>query len=347
MRILWVKSSSLGDIIHSFPAISDALAANAQIRVDWVVEEHFTDVLKLYREPIEPIPVALRRWRRHLFARNTWKEFKHFRKTIQTKPYDLVIDAQGLVKSACLLLGIKSLKLGMNAASCREPLAAYAYNKTFTVARNQHAVMRTRELMAKALDYPLPTSAPDYAIKLQDSTPNVATHPYIVFIHGSSWPEKAWPLTHWQNLAKLLNQQGYKVKLPWGNTTELHNAQQIAKAGDKIDKGIEVLPKLNLTELARVIYESRALVAVDTGLAHLAAAMDKPCVSLYLVTSPLLTGCYGRQQVHLAVCGQETPHIKKLLAEGIQTPIKPLYLDKVPDYRLVYQHLSECLSIQI
>ena len=234
----------------------------------------------------------------------------------------------------------------MDADSCREPLAAYCYNQTYTVAKNQHAVIRTRELMAKALGYDLPQHKPDYGIRpiAEDASGQLTVEPdkpYVLLIHGSSWPDKSWPLIYWCRLARRIIAKGYQVRISWGTPAEHTKALQIAQSLTNLstDDAV-VLDKMSLDRKAQVISEAAAVVAVDTGLAHMAAAMNKPCISLYLVTSPLLTGCYGNNQIHLAVKGNETSYIKKQLAEAIVTPVKPVYLDKVPDDLLVYQYLE-------
>ena len=368
MRILLIKTSSLGDIIHSFPAVSDALRENPDISVDWVVEESFAELFKLYQHPVHVVTIALRRWRKHWYRRLTWQQIRQFRKTIGTRHYDMVIDAQGLLKSACLTLGTGLYRSGMDRHSCREPWAACFYHKTFPVNKNQHAVLRVRELMAKALHYKLSQDQPDYGIRplpaqsytdtdaeplsvqpavqpvqsIQSASVVTPTRPkpYVFLLHGTTWPEKLWPVRYWQKLAERITAQGMQVQLTWGSVKEHGDAQIIAK--DNPD--IHIVNKSSLIQLASMIHQAKAIVAVDTGLAHLAAAMNKPCISLYLATSPLLTGCYGSHQVHLAIRGQETPYIKKQLSQHINTPVSPVYLDQEPDDQLVYQYLQPYLA---
>ena len=121
--------------------------------------------------------------------------------------------------------------------------------------------------------------------------------PYIVFIHGTTWATKHWPENYWRELARLVTLTGYSVLLPWGNETEHARAQRIAEGLDFVT----VLPELSLAEIAGVLSDATAAVAVDTGLGHLAAAMDIPCVSLYGPTSPEKIGAYGAGQIHLTL----------------------------------------------
>lgn len=296
MRVLVIKTSSLGDVIHTLPALTDAAKAIAGIKFDWVVEENFAEIPSWHPVVDKVIPVALRRWRKHPWQ--TWRngEWQAFKKLLTAQSYDLVIDAQGLLKSAWLTHYAKGLKVGLNKHSAREPLASLFYQRRYSVAWGQHAVERIRQLFAQALGYPLSSSAGEYGLakdRLLDSNKLVGN--YVVFLHGTTWPTKHWPEYYWRQLAEKLSNLEVKVKLPWGNTEEKARAQRIATNLPFV----EVLPKLNLKEIATVLAGAKGCVAVDTGLGHLAAALATPTVSLFGATNPQLTGTYGKQQIHL------------------------------------------------
>lgn len=298
MRVLLIKTSSLGDVVHTLPALTDAARAIPGIQFDWVVEEGFAEIPAWHPAVAQVIPVAIRRWRKHLWQTFKSGEWQRFKQRLGDTQYDLVIDAQGLLKSAWLTRYANAPVAGLDRDSAREPLASRFYDRAYAVPREQHALERTRQLFAHALGYTLPTGMGDYGLNralLADSAPP----PYLVFLHGTTWASKHWPEACWRELAEQMSAQGWAVRLPWGNDNEKVRAERIAA-------GIEhaaVLPKLNLAGVAKVIAGASACVAVDTGLGHLAAALDVPSISLYGPTLPGRVGAYGRSQIHLCATG--------------------------------------------
>jgi heptosyltransferase-1 len=298
MRVLIVKTSSMGDVIHTLPALTDAALHIPGIQFDWVVEENFSEIPAWHPNVNQVIPVAWRRWRKSLLSQSVRQEINAFRKKISEQRYDLVIDAQGLIKSAFIATLAKGKRVGLDWKSARENFASVLYHKRYPVVFEQHAITRARQLFSLALNYAEPTSIPDYGIdrkKLAVTTEN--EKPYLVFLHGTTWDTKHWPEEYWIELAQVANQNQLQVKLPWGNANERERAERIAAS----TSDAEVLPKLNLQEIARVLAGAKAVAAVDTGLAHLSAALDVPAVSLYGPTDPARNGALGRSQAHLAV----------------------------------------------
>jgi heptosyltransferase I len=300
MRVLIVKVSSMGDIIHTLPAVTDAYRAKRGIRFDWVVEEAFTDIPSWHPGVDRIIPVALRRWRKSPFK--TWRngEFAAFKQNLKHEHYDLVIDAQGLLKSALIGRIARGLTVGMSNRAIREPLATLFYNVMYTVPWQQHAVERVRDLFSRTFNYSLDYHTCDYGLDARRFLPSklesaTAPEKYLMFFHGTTWDSKLWPLPYWQALTKLANAAGYGVKLLWGNEVERQRAVAIASAGTSV----EILNQQSLTNIASILAQSAGVVAVDTGLAHLAAALTVPTVSLYGASDPSLTGTYGRRQLHL------------------------------------------------
>jgi heptosyltransferase-1 len=293
-RVLIVKTSSMGDVIHTLPAVSDACKHIPDIAFDWVVEEAFADVPAWHPHIRRVIPVALRRWRNHLSKMIQSGEFTRFRNTLASEQYDYVIDAQGLVKSAFVTRFANGLTCGYDGDSAREPLAALAYKKRFSVAKEQHAVERTRELFAKVLGYEKPDSPPDYGVD-RSRFGAQSESPYVLFLHGTTRADKHWPDEYWQTLCKLLCETGMQVKLPWWTEAEHRRAKYIAEAHQRA----EVMSRTHLAGMASAIACARAVVAVDTGLGHLAAALAVPALSLYGPTSPKRVGAYGPNQFHL------------------------------------------------
>ena len=296
MRVLVIKTSSLGDVIHALPALTDAARAIPGITFDWVVEEGFAEIPTWHPAVGKVIPVAIRRWRKDIWQTIKSGEWRRFKQSLRAEKYDLVIDAQGLVKSAWLTRYVNAPVAGLDKNSAREPLASRFYQRRLAVARGQHAVERLRQLFAVALGYDLPKGLGDYGLDVERLIELPRNKPYVLFLHGTTWDTKHWPELYWRDLALRMADKGVEVRLPWGNPAEKARAERIANG---LSNAV-VLPKLNLAGVARVLASASACVAVDTGLGHLAAALDVPTISLFGPTNPGLTGAYGKVQIHLA-----------------------------------------------
>jgi heptosyltransferase-1 len=296
LRVLLIKTSSLGDVIHTLPALTDAARAIPGIQFDWVVEEGFAEIPTWHPAVANVIPAAIRRWRKNLWQTFKSGEWRLFKQRLRDTRYDLVIDAQGLLKSAWLTRYVNAPIVGLDKDSAREPLAARFYDRPYSVARGQHAVERLRQLFAQALGYEVPAGLGDYGLDRSRLLDVAGGAPFVLFLHGTTWATKHWPELYWRQLAERMIAQGLQVHLPWGNPAEKARAERIA---DGLENAV-VLPKLNLAGVAKVLASAQACVAVDTGLGHLAAALDVPTLSLFGPTNPGLTGAYGKSQVHLA-----------------------------------------------
>lgn len=306
MRVLIVKVSSLGDIIHTLPAVTDAHRSRKGIRFDWVVEEGFTEVPSWHPAVEKVIPVAFRRWRKNLLG--TWRsgEFQAFRENLRERHYDLVIDAQGLIKSGIISRISRGLTVGLSNHTIREPHATLFYNMKYVVPWQQHAVVRVRDLFARSLNYNFEPHACDYGLDMS-LFGNPAQERALVFFHGTTWESKKWPLRYWQKLAIMAGEQGYTVYLPWGDEEELERAQAIAR----LAPAAVVLERMNLTGIASLLARTQGVVAVDTGLAHLATALNIPVVSIFGASNPDLTGTYGYRQLHLSSTIECAPCLNK------------------------------------
>jgi heptosyltransferase I len=298
MRVLIVKVSSLGDIIHTLPAVTDAARARRGLRFDWVVEEAFADIPSWHPAVDKVIPVALRRWRKNPFQ--CWRsgEFSEFRRNLKEEHYDLVIDAQGLIKSGLISRLARGLTVGLSNRTVREPLATLFYNVVYTVPWQQHAVERVRDLFSRAFNYAIDLRQCDYGLDVRRFMhgADVQTRtPYVMFFHGTTWESKLWPVQYWQQLAQLANAAGYGVKVLWGNALERDRAHAIAGAA----ANVTVLERQSMQGIAGEIARCAGVVSVDTGFAHLAAAFALPVVSLYGASDASLTGTYGKRQLHL------------------------------------------------
>lgn len=306
-RVLIVKTSSMGDVLHTLPALTDAIMQYPDIRFDWAVEEGFAQIPSWHQAVNTVIPVAIRRWRKSWFSAPIRAERAQFRQAIQAHHYDAVIDAQGLLKSAFLVTRYaKGTKHGYSRQSAREPLASFFYDIRHDVSKKMHAVERIRQLFALSLNYPIPQSQGDYGIAQHFlSLPAVDERPYLVFLHATTRDEKHWPESHWRELIALLADSGLRIKLPWGAEHEHQRAIRLAKDFDYVD----VLPKMSLADVAQVIAGAKSVVSVDTGLSHLTAALDKPNITLFGPTDPGLIGGYGKDQTSVKAEGGDIGEI--------------------------------------
>ena len=289
MRILLVKTSSLGDVIHNLPVVSDLARSFPEAIIDWCVEEAFADIPRLHPAVGEVIPVAIRRWRKTLLQPATWREIGDFRKRIARTTYDAILDTQGLIKSALITRQARGSRLGYAAEVAREPLAARFYDKTFVIPPNAHAVERNRWLASAAFDM-APDQPLDYGIKTPAiDLPWLTRQRYAVLLTATSRDDKLWAGENWIALAQALAERGLTSIFPAGSARERERAQRIAAAV----AGAIVAPPLTLRELAGVLGGAALTVGVDTGLAHLATALGVPTIALFMASDPALTGVHG------------------------------------------------------
>ncbi|NMG77201.1 lipopolysaccharide heptosyltransferase I [Aromatoleum diolicum] len=297
MRVLVVKTSSLGDVIHTLPALTDAARAIPGIRFDWVVEEAFAEIPSWHPAVDRVIPVAVRRWRKAPLAALRSGEWRRFTRRVKQIRYDATIDAQGLIKSALLTRFASKPVHGLDRNSAREPFASRFYTTAHAVPVGRHAVERVRELFAKALGYAVPDGPGEYGLdRSRLHAPPADTPPYLLFLHGTTWTTKHWPELYWRQLIELAGAAGWAIRLPWGSADEQARAERLAAGMAHVT----VLPRLTLAGIATELAGARACVAVDTGLGHLAAAFDIPTLSLFGPTNPGYTGAWGHNQFHLA-----------------------------------------------
>lgn len=291
-EILFIKTSSLGDVVHQLPAITDAARANPDARLSWVVEEAFAPLASLHPAIAQVIPVATRRWRGNLLRAQTWRDIAAFRARLRANVYNRVIDTQGLLRSAVIAFDARGETHGYDAKSVREPLASQLYAVRHRVPRDWHAVARNRKLTSLALGYDIPDDL-DYGLT-RPSSPDTRS---AVLLHGTSRPSKEWPEANWIGLGEALNRRGYAIVLPSGTTPEQERSTRLAAR----IPGSRVLDRQPLGAVAATIAGASLVVGVDTGLLHLAGAYQVPLVAIFTATDPALTGPVGRGA--LAVIG--------------------------------------------
>jgi heptosyltransferase-1 len=287
-NILLIKTSSMGDVLHNLPVVSDICKHFPNVTIDWVAEESFATLPTLHPRIRNVIPVAIRRWRKSWWSSRT--EMRATCVGLRDSHYDFVLDTQGLFKSALITRCASSPRCGYDWSSAREPLASLFYNRTFSVAKDLHAAERNRRLAGLALGY-TPTDIPNYGI--QAPPLNLSwlspTSPYVVLLHATSRDDKLWDEANWVALGWQLAKDGFQLVLPWGSTKEKSRSERLTAA---IPKAV-CPPQLNLIEAAALLGNARAVIGVDTGLSHLAAALNVPTIGIYTATDPGLTGLYA------------------------------------------------------
>jgi len=295
-RVLLIKLTSLGDLIHALPALSDAIRERPELEFDWAIDENFQEIASWHPAVRGILTTNHRQWREALAHPLTRGWIAELIARLKTTRYDLVIDGQGNFKTALLSLFADGPRAGFDRHSVREWVAHFAYQRRYAVTKSAHAIERLRRLFAAALEYPVPESPPDFRIQRDRFVRPSVDLPleYLVFVHNASWKTKLWPEALWHELIEKSTAAGFTVLLPWGSADEEARAKRLA-----VHSTVQVLPKLTLSELGYVLERAKACVCMDTGLSHLVAALDVPSVTLYGSTDSGLIGASGASQVHL------------------------------------------------
>ncbi|MDP2070948.1 lipopolysaccharide heptosyltransferase I [Methylotenera sp.] len=284
MRLLLVKMSSMGDIIHNMPLVHDIKQHYPEAIIDWVVEESFVELARLNPLVERIIPVAMRRWKKAIFSKNTWVEFLKFKKNLQTCRYDAILDTQGLIKSAVIAKLAHGISYGQNSNTARERLAGYLVRNSLDIPRNLHAITRNRLVGALALNYSTDDNSTHYDMQFNHELNPVLTDLLpkncIMLFHSTARAAKHWPNECWIALGLYLNARGYALALPWGSATEKQRAESIANSL----KDALVLPKLSIVQLAGLMRDTKACVGLDTGLTHIAVALNIPTLAIFTDT---------------------------------------------------------------
>ncbi len=336
MKILLIKMSSLGDLLHTMPAVTDACSSLEGLHIDWLCEEPFADIARLHPQ-VNIIPHGRLRWKKKRLAWSTIKEQWQFYHWLRKQDYDLVIDAQGRIKSARVGWLSGSPVCGPSRDSATDEETHWFYRRSVDTRVVSNAVDKTRVLFSDALGYKFSGSA-DFGIDPERLAPCVDTmRDQVVFLHGTTWASKHWPESEWIRLMGFAREAGIGVLLPWANDEERERAERIIAASH----WGQMLPKMALWELCGIIGRSLGAVGVDTGLMHVAAAMEVPTVSVFGSTSVTLTGAMGKHVINLQADYSCSPCRKKICSEAVEgTPpcYKTLPAGKVWDSLL---HLIE------
>ena len=289
-KILIVKTTSMGDVIHALPAIHDIRRAMPKAQIDWLVEGSFSDIPSLSEDVNRVFKVAVRRWRKSLFSKETRQEISAVKKALLAQKYDCVIDLQGLMKSALLARWANAPICGYDSRSIKEPVASWFYKSKFSISKSRSAIDRCRALCAKSLGYEYDGTRIEFGLSFKTA---VQTHqPYVTFLVNTSRETKLWPEEKWIELGRGMVQNGMGVHFLWASTEEHERVKRLAAA---IGEAAFVHPRLSIAECAEVLAGSTLVVGVDTGLTHLAAATDRPTVGLFLDYPIELVGLTGKR----------------------------------------------------
>jgi heptosyltransferase-1 len=285
--ILFIKTSSLGDVIHHMPALTEARRQHPQARFSWVVEEAFAPLVRIHPAVSAVIPIASRRWRRTLAAPSTWRDIAGFARAVRARSYDEVIDTQGLLRSAVVARLAHGRRHGYDASSIREPAAAWFYDVKHRVARDLHAITRNRTLAGLALGY-TPDGSTDFGLS-RNAIRQTSAAPYGILFHATARAEKEWPEAAWIALGRVLAARGGSLLLPWGTEAEHARSKRIAAQL----ANAHVPERQPLDRMAALVAGASFVIGVDTGLIHLAAALGVPLVAIFTASEPGLTGPMG------------------------------------------------------
>jgi heptosyltransferase I len=285
--ILFIKTSSLGDVIHHMPALTEARRHRPQARFSWVVEEAFAPLVGIHPAVSAVIPIASRRWRRTLAAPTTWRDIAGFTRAVRARSYDEVIDTQGLLRSAVVARLAHGRRHGYDASSIREPAAAWFYDVKHRVARDLHAITRNRTLAGLALGY-MPDGSTDFGLS-RNAIRQTSAAPYGILFHATARAEKEWPEAAWIALGRVLAARGGSLLLPWGTEAEHARSKRIAAQL----ANARVPERQPLDRMAALVAGASFVIGVDTGLIHLAAALGVPLVAIFTASEPGLTGPMG------------------------------------------------------
>ena len=308
-RLLVVRPSSLGDIVHTMSLVSDVERHAPGTAIDWVAEEAFVPLVALDPRIRRVVPLAFRRWRGAPVAPATVREFASFAHALRTERYDHVLDLQEQLKGAIVARLAHGRRHGFDRANVREPLATWLDDVHHPIDRHQHFIAKARAMAAAALGYRV-EGPPRWKIVPGARSAAMPAEPFAIAFHATSRPDKLWPEEAWSGLLAHFAQAGFRVVLPWGNDEERARSERIAREA----VNAIVPPRQTLPELASLAQAAEIVVGVDTGLTHLAAASGTPTVALFTTTDAALAGvaAAGPHAVDLGGNGRVPP-----LAEAI------------------------------
>jgi heptosyltransferase I len=301
----------MGDVVHTMPAVTDIARHRPEAQIHWLVEAPFASLPPMHPSVHKVHTIAWRKWRKKLFDSQTREAIKRARSELRAEYFDLILDAQGLIKSAFFAGQARGLRAGYDWKSARERLASIWYQQVATVDKSLHAVQRTRLLAAAHLGYRV-DGAPDFAMRMPDPTwlpPTTKPYarPYVVLIPGASREEKLWPEERWIELAMHIASRGVEIVWLWGSKEEGSRCVKLAAQSDG-----EIPPFLSVQDASALLARAKAVVGLDTGFSHIAAAFGVPTVGIYCDHEPGLVGIMGNGFVASVGGRGEMPEVARI-----------------------------------
>lgn len=291
-RILIVKTSSMGDVVHALPLAGDLRRRCPSTPIDWLVEEGFAAIPRMHSAVDRVVTVAVRRWRRAPLAPATWREVRAVRAQLRSAHYGAILDCQGLLKSALLARWARGPRWGPDRVSAREPLAALLYTHAVAVSREWHAIDRNRALGSAACGTDVGTRA-TFGLDpppVTDPALLAATSvPFAVLLTNASRASKLWPDARWRLVQRELRARGLHSLLFAGSAGETEATRRRAEGMTDA----RLAPRSGLDQVAAVLARARVVVGLDTGLTHLSAALGTPTLGLFCDYDPRLVGVTG------------------------------------------------------
>jgi heptosyltransferase I len=321
MRVLLIKMSSLGDVVHALAGVTDAARRVPGIKFDWVIEEGYEEIARWHPAVRATIASPFRRWRKAPLGMIRNAEWLHFFKSVRQEKYDLVLDAQGLLKSALAGRCAHGPLAGRSFGTAREPAAALFYQMRHRVDLSLAEVEQLRQLFALALGYDHSGSDVEFGIDRSRVPTGATRSSYAVFLHGAAWATKLWPEENWIRLGQEVSARGIKVLLPHGNEIERARAERLAQAFNG-----EVLPRTGLPEIAPTLARARFVVGLDTGLTHVAIALGTRTLTLYGPSIPVYDKVAGTELIHLCSTTSrvvDTARTNSVAADEVLHAIEP------------------------
>jgi heptosyltransferase-1 len=309
MRVLIVKTSSMGDVVHALPAVSDIRRHRPDAKVDWLVEASYAAIPRLHPGVDRVLPMAWRRWRKQLSTGAAWSAMRELRAQLRAESYDCVLDLQGLLKSALWARQARGPSMGGDSATVREPLAALFYTRRAAVPSDVHAVQRCRMLAAAHLGYRLPDTAPDFGIVAPAKGAWSLRSASAALIPCASRPEKIWPEARWIAVGRRLKEMGLNPVVIWGSEEEQVRAERIAASCEG-----DVPPFLNVHDMAALLAATKRVIGLDTGFSHLAAALGRPTIGIYCDHDARTAGIVGPGGVASVGGKGQVPSLAQVMA---------------------------------
>ncbi|MBN2233135.1 MAG: lipopolysaccharide heptosyltransferase I [Deltaproteobacteria bacterium] len=319
MRVLIVKVSALGDVVHTLPVLAYLTQTAPGVEIDWLVEEESAPLLEGHPLIAEVLRLRTRHWRT-LGLYGMMQEFFTFAAALRRRHYDLVLDLQGNAKSGMFTVVARgNNKYGFDRDEVREPLNLLAGGRRVALLPAERAVARRALAVARTAlpgggDVPLTGPlhlVPEAraAVRRRLKVEGWNRKPLAVLHYGTTWATKLWAREHWQTLAaRLTREQEIQILLTWGNERERTAAESIAAAAGR---RAALWPRTSLPELAALLAEADVAVGGDTGPIHVAAALGTPTVSIYRATDGNRNGPPGDRHIRLQAPRSCSPCLRK------------------------------------